>query len=67
MLLFAFPGMFHGPMTAGETRTYQNFFINGRFVRSRTCMAALEEAFKGQMMVGRFPTCILYLTIPFIR
>lgn len=27
-------------------------------------MAALEEAFKGQMMVGRFPACILYLTIP---
>lgn len=61
---FHISGYISRPDDGRGNRTYQNFFINGRFVRSRTCMAALEEAFKGQMMVGRFPACILYLTIP---
>lgn len=61
---FRISGYVSRPNDGRGNRTYQNFFINGRFVRSRTCMAALEEAFKGQMMVGRFPACILYLTIP---
>ncbi|WP_312642431.1 DNA mismatch repair endonuclease MutL [Hydrogenoanaerobacterium sp.] len=44
-------------------RSMQNFFINKRFVKSRTCSAALEEAYKGAIMVGKFPACILNLTI----
>ena len=31
----------------------QNFFINGRYIRSRTAMAALEEAYKGSIMEQR--------------
>ncbi len=46
------------------SRSMQNFFINHRFVRSKTCMAALEEAYKNALMVGKFPSCVLNLTIP---
>lgn len=45
-------------------RTMQHFFVNGRYVRTRTAMAALEQAYKGSIMVGRFPTCVMYITLP---
>ena len=44
------------------TRGYQHFFVNGRYVKSRTMMAALEEAYANQKMVGKFPGCVLHLT-----
>ena len=50
------------PACCRGTRGYQLFFVNGRCVKSRTMMAALEEAYKNQKMVGRFPGCVLYLT-----
>lgn len=57
-------GLICKPQIARASRTLQNFFINRRFVRSKTCMAALEEAYKGALMVGKFPACALNLTIP---
>lgn len=52
------------PQAARSSRAMQTFFINGRFVKSRTAMAALEEACKGMVMVGKFPGCVLHITIP---
>lgn len=52
------------PSIARASRSMQNFFINNRFVRSKTCMAALEEAYKNTLMVGRFPSCVLNVLIP---
>lgn len=52
------------PFIARGSRTMQNFFINNRFVRSKTCMAALEEAYKNMLMIGKFPSCVLNVTIP---
>lgn len=52
------------PQAARGSRGMQNFFINGRFVRTRTAMAALEEACKGMVMVGKYPGCVLHITIP---
>ena len=49
------------PQAARASRAMQNFFINGRFVKSRTAMAALEEACKGMVMVGKFPGCVLHI------
>lgn len=43
----------------------QNFFINGRYVKTRTAMAAIEEAFKGSIMVGKFPSCVLNIELPY--
>ncbi len=49
------------PSCCRGSRGYQHFFVNGRSVRSRTLTAALEEAYKNQKMVGRFPGCVLHL------
>ena len=50
------------PTCCRGTRGYQFFFVNGRHVKSRTMMAALEEAYANQKMVGKFPGCALHLT-----
>ncbi len=52
------------PEQSKQNRKSQHFFVNARYVRSRTCGAALEEAYQGAIMTGRFPACVLYLTVP---
>ena len=49
------------PTCCRGSRGYQHFFVNGRYVKSRTMMAALEEAYANQKMVGKFPGCVLHL------
>lgn len=51
------------PATSRGSRSMQTFFINGRLIRSRTAAAALEEAYKGTVMTGRFPACVLCLAL----
>ena len=51
------------PDNVRANRNYQNFFINGRYVRSRTAMAALEQAYTSYIASERFPCCILFLDI----
>lgn len=58
-------GFVSRPSGSRPTRSMQNFFINGRYIRSRTAMAALEEAYKGSIMVGKFPACVLHLQLSF--
>ncbi|MBR1730881.1 MAG: DNA mismatch repair endonuclease MutL [Ruminococcus sp.] len=53
------------PVNARPNRGMQNFFINGRYVKSGTASAALEEACKGSVMVGKFPACVLHISVPF--
>lgn len=53
------------PVNSRPNRNMQNFFINGRYVKTRTAMAAIEEAFKGSIMVGKFPSCVLDIELPF--
>lgn len=57
-------GFVSKPSHARPNRSMQQFFINGRTVRSRTAQVALEQAFKGSLMVGKFPACVLHLEIP---
>ena len=49
---------------ARPSRSMQTFFVNGRPVKSRLLMAALEEAYRNQIMQGKFPACVLHLNIP---
>ena len=56
-------GFISRPAAARPNRSMQHFFINGRYVKSRTASVALEEAFKGSIMVGKFAACILHLEI----
>ena len=52
------------PMAARSNRTMQHFFVNGRYTRTKTCGVALEEGYRGAMMVGKYPSCVLMLTLP---
>ena len=45
------------------TRNFQNFFINHRYVKSRTAMAALEQAFSSYIAPEKFPCCVLFIDI----
>ena len=57
-------GYISRPTASRGNRNYQIFFVNGRYVKSPVLSAALEEAYRNQMMVGRFPACVLELTMP---
>lgn len=52
------------PTATRGNRSYQHFFVNGRCIRSRLLSSALEEAYHNQMISGRFPSCVLMLTLP---
>ncbi len=51
------------PDNVRSNRNYQIFFINGRYVRSKTATAALEQAFSSYLETEKFPACVLYITI----
>jgi DNA mismatch repair protein MutL len=51
------------PVSARGNRSYQYFFVNGRHIKSKTLQAALEQAYKNSLFTGRFPACVLYLTL----
>ena len=44
-----------------KNRNYQNVFINGRYVKSLTAMAAIEKAYTSYIAHEAFPTCVLFL------
>jgi len=52
------------PENARPNRTMQHFFVNDRYVKTQTAMVAVERAYKGMMMTGRFPACVLYIRLP---
>lgn len=57
-------GLITQPRSCRASRSMQYFYINGRYVRNRTMMAAMETAFKGTTMQGKFPGGILLLEMP---
>lgn len=57
-------GLIAKPEVARANRLLQYFFVNGRYVKTKTGAAALEQAYKGRLMTGRFPAALLYLTMP---
>lgn len=52
------------PLYSRSNRSFQNFFVNNRYVKSQVCTSAVEEAYKGSIMTGKFPACILKIEIP---
>lgn len=57
-------GLITPPRACRASRGAQHFFVNGRYVKNRTMMAALENAYKGTMMQGKFPGAVLMLEMP---
>lgn len=47
------------PVCARPSRSMQYFFLNNRYIKSRSCMASMENAYKNSIMVGKFPSCVL--------
>ncbi len=52
------------PAFSRPSRSMQYFFLNGRHIKSRSCMASMENAYKNSVMVGKFPSCVLNIIIP---
>ncbi|MCI8970787.1 MAG: DNA mismatch repair endonuclease MutL [Oscillibacter sp.] len=52
------------PLQGRGSRAMQVFFVNGRFIKSQLLTAALEEGYRNQLMKGRFPGCVLAVTLP---
>lgn len=58
-------GFIGKPEFSRPNRNLQNFFVNNRYIRSRTMMAAIEEGFRGFCPTGKFPACVLFCDIDF--
>lgn len=56
-------GYISKPLQSKNNRKFQNFFVNGRYIKSATCSTALEEAYKNNIMTGRFPASVLNITV----
>ena len=56
-------GFVSAPHAGRGSRAMQFFFVNGRSFRSATMQAALEQAYKNTLLTGRFPACVLWLTL----
>ena len=56
-------GFVSKPVNSRPNRAMQIFFINGRYVRSNTMQRALEEACKGAVMIGKYPACVLGISL----
>ena len=61
---YSLTGYVSKPTDARPSRALQTFFVNNRPVKSKLLIAALEEAYRNQIMVGKFPACVLHLTLP---
>lgn len=57
-------GYISKPVASRANRAMQFFFINGRLVKSVTAMSAMENAYRDSIMIGKFPACVLHLTMP---
>ena len=61
---YSLRGYISKPTDSRPSRALQTFFANDRPVKSRILIAALEEAYRNQIMVGKFPACVLHLHLP---
>ena len=61
---YSLTGYVSKPTDARPSRSLQTFFVNDRPVKSKLLISALEEAYRNQIMVGKFPACVLHLTLP---
>ena len=60
----AVDGFVTKPLAGRGTRGMQTFFVNGRFIKSQLLTAAVEEAYANRLMKGKFPGCVLNVTLP---
>ncbi len=56
-------GFIGKPLVSRGNRNFENYFINGRYIKSSIISRAIEEAYKGFMMQHQYPFCVLHFTI----
>ena len=56
-------GFISSPAAGRGSRSQQHFFCNGRWIKSAALQAALEQAYRNTLLVGRFPACVLYVEL----
>ena len=56
-------GFLARPECCRPSRSMEHFFINHRYIKSATMMAAVEESYRNHIMVGKFPGCVINLTV----
>ena len=60
-------GYVSSPSAGRGNRREQYFFCNGRFIKSALLQSALEQAYRNTLLVGRYPSCVLYLDLAFAQ
>lgn len=61
---YSIKGLVGKPELARGNRNYENFFINGRYIKSSIVSSAAEDAYKGRLMTGKFPAFIIDMKVP---
>ena len=61
---FNIEGLIGLPELSRGNRSYENFFINGRYIKSNIVQSAIEEGYEGKLMIGKFPIFIINMTVP---
>ncbi|GFI61228.1 DNA mismatch repair protein MutL [Clostridiales bacterium] len=56
-------GLIGRPEMGRANRSCENLFINGRFIRNPIVSAAVEEAYKTRLMIGKFPIYVFYMEV----
>lgn len=59
---FRLSGFIGKPTVSRGNRNYENYFINGRYIRSNLISRAIEEAYKSFLMQRQYPFTVLYFT-----
>lgn len=62
--LFSVSGFIGKPLINRGNRNYENYFINGRYIKSSILSKAIEEAYKSFLMQHQYPFTVLYFTFP---
>ena len=61
---FKISGLIGIPELSRGNRSYENFFINGRYIKSSVVQSAIEEGYEGKLMVGKFPVFVINMSVP---
>ena len=62
---FALEGFVSSPAEGRGNRAHQFFYVNGRYIRSSLLQSAVEQAYRNTLLVGRYPSCVLYLRVAY--
>jgi DNA mismatch repair protein MutL len=56
-------GFIARPIVSRGNRNYENFFVNGRYIKSNILSKALEDGYKGFLMQHQYPFSVLYIDV----